>query len=450
MKRIFIFSSLFFLLAVSTVRAQTSMDWFNKGYNENDFDKKIEYFSKAIELDPYYAKSYYNRGNAKKNLGMFQEAIMDYDEAIELAPYYSKAYNNRGVLKKNLGMPQEAILDFDKAIELAPNSAKVYNNRGNAKKDLGMTQEAIMDYDKAIELDPKLTKAYNNRGNAKKDLGMTEEANMDYGKAIKLEQGEETEVFGYEPYIPPTEGPNIWAVIVGVGQYQFNTHMSSLTSPAKRAYEIARVMEIRGFVDHEIPILTDIDANREAILNKLNNIFISPKVGTEDMIIFYFSGHGEAIDKQVGICPYDYFTAETLISFDEIEDILRKSPAKHKICVIEACQNEKEAKPMGRRPPKATIKAFNDKLKNTTGGLVYIASSELGEPSWEYPDIGGVFSYFFLEGIKGEADENRDKIITIKELFDYIKPNVMNRTNHEQEPTITTDGYRDIPFIILD
>jgi tetratricopeptide (TPR) repeat protein len=48
----------------------------------------------------------------------FQEAIQDFEKAIEIDPYFAKAYNNRGLVKFNLGDKNGACLDWNKADEL--------------------------------------------------------------------------------------------------------------------------------------------------------------------------------------------------------------------------------------------------------------------------------------------------------------------------------------------
>ena len=52
-------------------------------------------------------------------MGESTSAIVDYDEAIRLKPDYAGAYYNRGNAKKELGQIQEAILDLKTALELA-------------------------------------------------------------------------------------------------------------------------------------------------------------------------------------------------------------------------------------------------------------------------------------------------------------------------------------------
>lgn len=84
------------------VNVLSATDWLKKGlafYNSNDFDRSIGIYSKAIEIDPYYAFAYYNRGTAYYDKGQYDRAIEDYNKAISLKPDYAEVYNNRGFLR---------------------------------------------------------------------------------------------------------------------------------------------------------------------------------------------------------------------------------------------------------------------------------------------------------------------------------------------------------------
>ncbi len=62
--------------------------------------------------------AYFNRGNAYDDLGQYQRAIQDYTRAIQLDPDLAQAYYNRGIVYYNLGEYQRAIQDYDKACSL--------------------------------------------------------------------------------------------------------------------------------------------------------------------------------------------------------------------------------------------------------------------------------------------------------------------------------------------
>jgi len=164
-------------------------EWFDKGYNyaiNNEYDKAIEAYTKAIALDPNYAAAYNNRGSAYDDKGQYDRAIEDYNKAIALDPNDAAAYYNRGVAYGNKGQYDRAIEDFNKAIALDPNDAAAYYNRGVAYGNKGQYDRAIEDYSKAIALDPNYAKAYNNRGIAYYNKGQYDRAISDFQKACDM------------------------------------------------------------------------------------------------------------------------------------------------------------------------------------------------------------------------------------------------------------------------
>lgn len=49
----------------------------------------------------------------------------------------------------------------------------------------------------------------------------------------------------------------------------------------------------------------------------------------------------------------------------------------------------------------------------------------------------GIFSHFLIRGLKGEADTDENKIVTIKELFDFVFQKVRRYTANVQTPTLS-------------
>ena len=55
-------------------------------------------------------------------------------------------------------------------------------------------------------------------------------------------------------------------------------------------------------------------------------------------------------------------------------------------------------------------------------------ASNTTQLAYEHPDLqNGLFTYFLLKGLKGEAD-NGDKSLTISELHNYVQKNVEDTT----------------------
>ncbi|HEX8248664.1 MAG TPA: protein kinase [Pyrinomonadaceae bacterium] len=97
-------------------------------YARKRFDKAIETYTLAIELNPNDYAIYNNRGAAYHATGEFQKAIADYTKAAELNPYHFSAYNNRGAAYEDIGSIEQAITDYRKALELDPENKLAKDN----------------------------------------------------------------------------------------------------------------------------------------------------------------------------------------------------------------------------------------------------------------------------------------------------------------------------------
>ena len=149
--------------------------------------KAIDFFSKAIRINPNFAPCYSNRGNTLKELGRYSEAIINYDKAISLQSDNANNYSNRGVALQELGRLEEALLSYDKAINFDPNFAEAFSNRGVALQELGRLEEALASLDSAIFLKANFSRAYANRADVLQKLLRFNEALGDYDEAIRLE-----------------------------------------------------------------------------------------------------------------------------------------------------------------------------------------------------------------------------------------------------------------------
>jgi len=159
----------------------TAVQWNEKGmerYNRKDYQGAIEYFRKAIELDPKYANPWNNMGSAYGKLGDYNKQIECCRKATELDPKFASPWNNMGYVYNELGDYNKAIECYRKAIELDPKYASPWNNMGFSYGKLGNYNKAIECCRKATELDPKFASPWNNMGCAYGELG-------DYNKEIE-------------------------------------------------------------------------------------------------------------------------------------------------------------------------------------------------------------------------------------------------------------------------
>jgi tetratricopeptide (TPR) repeat protein len=116
------------------------------------YDKAIESFNKAINIDPNYLSAFINLGFAYQYKEDYVKAIQAFEKAIILNPRSAKLYNTIGLLYDKMGKPDTAVIAYKKAVNLDPtykNShymlGQLYQNRGNFDK-------AIAEFTKHIRI----------------------------------------------------------------------------------------------------------------------------------------------------------------------------------------------------------------------------------------------------------------------------------------------------------
>jgi Flp pilus assembly protein TadD len=127
------------------------------------FERAVELYDAALQLNPAHAEALYKRGNALRSLGRMDAAIVSYRLAIDRKPDHAHAYCNLGVAQQALGMTSDALLSYDRAIALDPADPISHYNRALLMQDLLRWDQALRSYDRAIELNPRFADAQYNR-----------------------------------------------------------------------------------------------------------------------------------------------------------------------------------------------------------------------------------------------------------------------------------------------
>jgi tetratricopeptide (TPR) repeat protein len=120
----------YFYSVFSPSEATNLVDKGNDFYFLGEYNKAIECFNKAIDLNPKSEKAWANKGNALIKLGKYNEALQACDKAIKINPKSSIAWFNKGYAFIKLGDPVEANQAYDMAIEINPLVSRQISNVG--------------------------------------------------------------------------------------------------------------------------------------------------------------------------------------------------------------------------------------------------------------------------------------------------------------------------------
>ena len=259
------------------------------------------------------------------------------------------------------------------------------------------------------------------------------------GKPIK-ELDSHEDVPSDPVYMESTRNVKIWAVIVGVGNYTAMPSLRFTDDDAYRFYSFLKSPAGGALPDNQISVLIDESATRENILRTMRSMFL--RADANDVVLLYFSGHG--LDGY--FLPVDFDGFNNKLRHEEIKSIFMNSKAKHKVCIADACHSGSLNYGMAAKGAPVSVQKYYQAFEESDGGIALLMSSTAEELSLEDHGLRqGVFTYYLLRGLKGPADKNGDHIVSIREIFDYVKPKVRNYTAGRQTPILTGVYDDDMP-----
>ena len=237
---------------------------------------------------------------------------------------------------------------------------------------------------------------------------------------------------------------NIFALIVGVSEYQF----PDTYSPLEFADDDGRVFynylvnsNNGGAKQENIDTLFNEQATASAILTKLIDYKMKLKSG--DVFYIYFSGHGDAIDSELSyLLPYDappsrggkeknhYLYGLTVLEIDDFKKIIRRMTLEgiKVVFIMDACRSNELAG--GEEGKQEMFK----KIMDEDAGELRMSSCSADQVSFESKQWGGgrgLFSYHLINGLIGMADTDVDGRVTVKEINRYVVDNVESDTKGE-------------------
>jgi tetratricopeptide (TPR) repeat protein len=149
-------------------------------------------YQTMIARNPECWMAYNNLGITLEEQNQPEKALQSYRKAIELKPDYAEAHNNLGMYYYNSHRLTEAIQEYEEALRLQPNYLAAEINLGNTSIDQNQSENAIKHYEAALAINPKCALAFYDLGNTYLKLGRTEQAIEHYRKAeqAKMETAE--------------------------------------------------------------------------------------------------------------------------------------------------------------------------------------------------------------------------------------------------------------------
>lgn len=238
------------------------------------------------------------------------------------------------------------------------------------------------------------------------------------------------------------------AIVIGIEKYQSvptadyaNRDASIFVDYATRALGISR---------ENIRLLLDDKAGAAEILLTFKNWLPTRiKRGSTDIYVFY-SGHGLPSEdgQSLFLLPYEAnrdLLERTAISQKEIVDAIQRTSPKSVTMFIDSCYSG-QSRTGETLLASARPLAVKAKQSSFPENFTVISASAPDQISSSSPELKhGIFSYYLMRGMEGEADSNGDKQITVGEMQAYLSEQVPRQAmtmNRNQQPQVVGDQSR--------
>ncbi|MBI3696688.1 MAG: tetratricopeptide repeat protein [Acidobacteria bacterium] len=316
-------------------------------------------------------------------------------------------------------------------------------------------QAALAPIDKTLAQNPKDQAARLARAAVLSQYGLAGDALEEYKKASAAwGDAEWTRQLIHEQVVaqdkaapgPAGEGKT-YALLIGISKYQRLTEEQQLRYAHADAELFAQHLRSpRGgsLQDDQIAVLTNEKATTAAIRTAIET-FLKAKAGKKDTLIFFIAAHGTVVNGEAYIVTYDsdpQDLASTGLKMGDVQTVMQERVAKvgRVLVYVDAC----------RAGIIGTIKnnTVNENLQTLLpeeGELLGFLASRPREYSIEAPRFGGghgAFTYFLLRALNGDADQNKDSVVSANEVIKYVRDEVERATRNRQHP-VDRVMYRD-------
>ncbi|MEM7757376.1 MAG: GUN4 domain-containing protein [Cyanobacteria bacterium P01_A01_bin.40] len=254
---------------------------------------------------------------------------------------------------------------------------------------------------------------------------------------------------------------NKWAVIVGISEYKHKPW--KLNYAHRDAEELFKLLQTKtggDFKKENIAYLIDKQATTTNIRIALFDFLQKP--AKEDLVFIFFACHGTpdpSRPQNLYLLTYDTDPESipgTGLPMEDIYRSLNNTLLAEKIIVMaDTCHSGGLSQNSTRsvEDDSELLNQYFENLSQSVGGVASLTSAEAREVSREGEQWGGghgVFTHHVLEGMKGAADVNNDGIVSVGELFEYVRERVKEDTDHRQHPSIGSGGFdRNLPIAVI-
>lgn len=237
------------------------------------------------------------------------------------------------------------------------------------------------------------------------------------------------------------------AVVIGIADYRSLARSDFSNDDARAFYDYA--IRALGIKPENIKLLVDGDAEEAEILKTFRTWLPSRVKSTSEVFVFY-SGHGLPMPDGKGLYLVPpradrEVIDDTAIPFSKLNAAIALAKPKSVTIFLDSCYSGQ-----ARSGETLVANARPVQLKSDSRyfpeNFTVITASQNDQISSSNPELQhGIFSYYLMKGMEGDADSNKDGKITLGEMHTYLTENVGRHAammSRKQEPQLIGDVNR--------
>lgn len=242
---------------------------------------------------------------------------------------------------------------------------------------------------------------------------------------------------------------NRWAVLVGANAYKDAAYYGPLHVCVQDVEATRKELISGGFNPDRIHLLTDHTDEKPArgdVLTALTAVATATE--PDDLLLFYYSGHGFAQDGESYLIGYDgrhLALQDTAIAISRVKQIMQEAPARAKVLLLDACHSGAD---IGQKGPRPMSPQFIERVFEQAAGLAILSSCQQGQLSYEWRERErSAFTHFLLEALQGAADRDAKGFVTVQDASRHVSNGVRtwaSQRNRVQIPTFQAEMSGDI------
>jgi hypothetical protein len=222
------------------------------------------------------------------------------------------------------------------------------------------------------------------------------------------------------------------AIIIGIDNYKYVPSAQYAENDAREFYDYAT--NVLVIPPKQIRLLIGQDATRAAILKAFSNWLRGFSNNPDTEVFIFYSGHGlsEADGSDAYFIPVDgdpALLSDTAISRRRLLEDLEAINAKSSTLFLDTCYSGVNRNGESIISTQRPFVIVPSEWKGFSPGISVLSAASKNEISISLKEQKhGLFSYFLMRALSGEADNppygNGDGSLSLKEISDFIGPKV--------------------------